>query len=354
MLKDLCFEIIKKCPNNCMFCSSCSSYEEEQIIDYETFKKVIDHLYEKNGIEEISLSGGEPFLHPDLFKMVSYCKNKNIRTVLFTSGIKRNIRLSKEEMLKKENEIDLKYKKYLKEGMSLEECNKLIQKEKSIYGAYNDKEFSSISKEEFEYLKYLGLDKIVFDFQACNCKVYDEIMGTKNEWTLIASSLIRATFSGLETDIHFIPTKINYKELPDLIEIANIGEVNNLSILNFVPQGRGEINKELLQLNYEEFNEFINIYNSCKESFNGKIRIGIPLIGNDTHLCTAGLSKMVIKYDGTVLPCPAFKEMDKESLEKNGVRVLNIYDDLENIRVYKGTRNKPLCKTLYSFNRNLK
>ncbi len=24
MIKDLCFEIIETCPNNCLFCSSCS------------------------------------------------------------------------------------------------------------------------------------------------------------------------------------------------------------------------------------------------------------------------------------------------------------------------------------------
>ena len=41
------------------------------------------------GIEEISISGGEPFLHPDLFEMIKFCKDNEIRTVIFTSGIKR-------------------------------------------------------------------------------------------------------------------------------------------------------------------------------------------------------------------------------------------------------------------------
>ena len=41
------------------------------------------------GIEELSISGGEPFLHPNLFEMVEFCKDKGIRTVIFTSGIKK-------------------------------------------------------------------------------------------------------------------------------------------------------------------------------------------------------------------------------------------------------------------------
>ena len=41
MLKDLCFEIIQTCPNNCLFCSSCSSITKTKIIDLYTFKKTI-------------------------------------------------------------------------------------------------------------------------------------------------------------------------------------------------------------------------------------------------------------------------------------------------------------------------
>ncbi|MEG0799047.1 MAG: hypothetical protein RSG51_01275 [Bacilli bacterium] len=44
MIKDLCFEIIQKCPNNCLFCSSCSSIEKENIISFKVFKETIDHL----------------------------------------------------------------------------------------------------------------------------------------------------------------------------------------------------------------------------------------------------------------------------------------------------------------------
>ena len=47
------------------------------------------YFINQGGIEELSISGGEPFLHPDLFEMVKFCKSKGIRTVVFTSGIKK-------------------------------------------------------------------------------------------------------------------------------------------------------------------------------------------------------------------------------------------------------------------------
>lgn len=92
MLKDLCFEIIQTCPNHCQFCSSNSSKNEQTIITLEQYKKTIMHFIKQGGIEEISLSGGEPFLHPDLMEMVKLNKDNKIRTVIFTSGIKRSSR----------------------------------------------------------------------------------------------------------------------------------------------------------------------------------------------------------------------------------------------------------------------
>ena len=74
MVKDLCFEIIESCPNNCKFCSSNSSQEKTTIITLEQFKRTVMHFINQGGIEEISISGGEPFLHPDLFEMVKFCK----------------------------------------------------------------------------------------------------------------------------------------------------------------------------------------------------------------------------------------------------------------------------------------
>lgn len=96
MLKDLCFEVIQTCPNKCKFCSSNSSQDKKTIITLEQFKRTVMYFINQGGIEEISISGGEPFLHPDLFEMVKFSKENGIRTVVFTSGIKRTGEMSEE------------------------------------------------------------------------------------------------------------------------------------------------------------------------------------------------------------------------------------------------------------------
>ncbi len=354
MLKDLCFEVIHTCPNNCKFCSSNSSIEATKIIALDDFKRTINHFMKTGGIEEISISGGEPFLHPDLFEMVSFCKSLDIRTVIFTSGIKSSRTLSEFE---RKFYID-DYNKKVKEIEEAEPWNTKINEimkrnlKRQLDNAINEK-FWAISREEMDTLKSLGLDKIVFDFQAAEEQTYNQLMGTKEMFGKVSLSMIRASKSGLNTDVHFVPMKPNYRQFPDLLEELNIARVPSISILNFVPQGRGLLNREELMLSNEEMKEFSDIFDNCKNDFNGNIRIGIPLLGNVQHLCTAGTEKLDIKYDGTVLPCPAFKEISAEKLEKYGIRLYNIYDDLENLVVRGGKRKTPLCKQVYNFDYSL-
>ena len=91
MLKDLCFEIIQTCPNKCKFCSSNSSEEKNTIIELEKFKETVNYFINKSGIEEISISGGEPFLHPNLFEMIIYCKSKGITKETVAEVVKKAI-----------------------------------------------------------------------------------------------------------------------------------------------------------------------------------------------------------------------------------------------------------------------
>lgn len=347
MLKDLCFEILRSCPNNCLFCSSNAYFGCSEIIEFDVFKKTLEYITEKYGVEEISLSGGEPFLHPDIMEIVDLCKSKGIRTIIFTSGIKRSITLD-------DKEIEYLIKERERKLLEVEENEPDNEKLKNSIKRYYDNfllpsKFTSLDEEELKQLKAIGLDKIVFDYQAYEEDSYNELMGTKKLLDKLLSSIVKAKRVGLDIDVHFIPNKLNYKELPDLLECLEIVGVKNISILNFVPQGRGEINQDKLLLDEEEMKEFIDIFN--KINFNGNIRIGIPLIKDNTHKCTAGLDKLVIKYDGTVLPCPAFKEIPLEELEKYGVKRINIRTNLEDLKVVNGTRKQPLCKIIYDNNK---
>lgn len=347
MLKDLCFEIIQTCPNHCKFCSSSSSQESTTIVPFDQFKRTIDHFLNNGGIEEVSLSGGEPFLHPDLYQMVRYCKEAGIRTVIFTSGIQRRAPLAEAER----KWIEEQRKQNLQEIQEHEDWNERLKRNVNRYydRMLMPPQFGPIPRQDLEQLKAMGLDKIVFDYQAYEEETDQELMGRRGLHTYLIDSLIAARLSGLYVDAHFIPMKPNYRQFLDLLECLEIAKVQSISLLNFVPQGRGRTNREELMLKEAELREFAEILEGTRPNFSGKIRIGIPLLGNIKHLCTAGTEKLDIKFDGTVLPCPAFKEISVETMQRYGIRLWNIYEDLENVVVPGGKRERPLCQEVYGF-----
>ena len=148
MLKDLCFEVIQTCPNKCKFCSSNSSQDKKKIISLEMFKKTIMHFVNSGGIEEISISGGEPLLHPNLFEMIEFCKSNGIRTVLFTSGIKKAPEIPVEMI----EYIKSKCEKDIKEIEKHEPWNERLKNNVKRYydRCLESKPFGAITKQEFE------------------------------------------------------------------------------------------------------------------------------------------------------------------------------------------------------------
>lgn len=281
--------------------------------------------------------------------MVEYSKNKGIRTVIFTSGIKKSGKIE-------QNIIDYYVQKMSDDLNSIEDNepwnNRLKDKIKSHYNSLiNPSEFSEISKQELLKLKEIGLDKIVFDFQAYEQETDSILMGRNNQkYNCLLDSLLNASFANIETDIHFIPMKPNYKEIGDILELLEIAKIKNISILKFVPQGRGKLNVSDLVLDNREIYEFMELLNYYKQFYSGNVRVGIPLLGDNTHMCNAGLEKLDIKFDGTILPCPAFKELDLETMKKFGIKYYNIYENLEEVRTPGGKRNEPLCQKVYQKN----
>lgn len=276
MIKDISFEIIKRCLNNCLHCSSCSDQNCNQQIDYETICKTVDDM-PRMGVERVCLSGGEPFLHPELEKIITYIKNKDIEVNVYSSGI-------------------------------IEDNHKV----------------SAISVARLQRLKECGLSKIMFNVQSVNEEIYDKITGTKGRFSIVKESILNTVHTGIYSEIHFVPMKLNIKEVDNIVRFANDFKLNKVSFLKLVPHGRALINQETIQLSSEETIELRNRLNSIKSD---KIRIGIPLsLDFESDFCHAASSKLYIKFDGTVYGCEAFKYIQQLDESSNTIQPCNIFE----------------------------
>lgn len=275
MIKDISFEITQKCLNNCLHCSSCSNRLCEQQIDLETIYTTIDDM-PKLGVERVCLSGGEPFLHKDLESIVSHIGQLGLEVNIYSSGVIEN------------------------EG-----------------------KVTSISSTKFKALKQLGLSKIMFNVQSSDEKTYNLITGTEGHFPLLKQSIRNAISADLYTEIHFVPMKLNIKDINNVMHFSKDMGIKKVSFLKLVPHGRAKENQSLLQLSSDET---IHLKQSLNNITSENIRIGIPLsVRYESDFCHAASSKLYIKFDGTVYGCEAFKYIQQLDNNNNDIQPCNIY-----------------------------
>jgi len=88
-------QITDSCNFNCDFCFNSQDSKTKGSISKDNAEKIISKVAEE-GIKGLRITGGEPFLHKDLFSILSHAKNKGLKTTLNT-----NAALFKENDVKK-------------------------------------------------------------------------------------------------------------------------------------------------------------------------------------------------------------------------------------------------------------
>ena len=259
-LREICLEITNACPMNCVHCSSGCRSNLEKEIGLDEIRKVIAEIAELGG-EVIEISGGEPTIHSGLVEIIRCAKDFGLETRLYTSGF----------------------------HFFQPIINQLISSE---------------------------LDKVIFNLQGACRKTHEGITQTKGSFGDVVGS-VRTVARDLWVGIHFVPMKPNFRELKQVIQICSDLEVNEIGILRFVPQGRGKANRSWLELSKLEFREVVDEsirQFHCPECAHA-IRVGNPLnfcslIDSSIPIqpCHAGLTSCLIKPNGEVAPCPAFKQ----------------------------------------------
>lgn len=260
MLNEISIEIIRKCPNNCLHCSSTSNKFCDEIIDYEKFKSVVDDA-KKLGARTICLSGGEPFLHPNIVELTSYVKQKGLNCYIYTSGIA------------------------LDGGMEHSPLSKNLLKD--IAGK---------------------VTKLIFNIEASNELTYNKIMGTVGCFELMKESVQEAVNMHIISEAHFVPMKININEIKSTIRLCEKLGISKISFLRLVLHGRALSNKETIMLSNIELKFLIKELQILRNESDINIRLGTPLSNiYEQYECEAATGKVNIKYDGYVYPCEVFK-----------------------------------------------
>ena len=261
MLSEISIEILQRCPNRCIYCSSHSNPQATHIIPFEIIKNVIDDA-KSLGCKTVCLSGGEPFLHPQILDIISYIAKQQLICYVYTSGI------------------------YMK-----------------------DEVYSSLPNEYIEAIRGM-VDKVIFNVEADSSALYDQIMGTDvGGFDMMKKSINDCVSSGLVVETHVVPMQVNFKHLKSIFEMCYQLGVSKVSILRLVLQGRALENLSLVKLTGEDSREVTKLIKALKEAYKGKVRIGLPYSDSNCRIyCKAASDKINVRYDGNVYPCEVFKD----------------------------------------------
>ena len=306
-LNEITIEVTQQCPNRCIYCSSLSDMEKTERLDYATIIQVVDDAVAL-GAKTVSLSGGEPFLREDIAEIVDYIQCKGLKLRLYSSGISSD-------------------------GDS----------------------YSSIPTTLLEAVRG-KLDALIFNYEAIDAELYATIMGTEAaNLALLDETIHRAIALGIPVEAHLVPMHCNYHRIPDVLSKLYSMGVSNVSFLRLVPQGRVLENKELVGMSVEEQEELKKIMAKCQETYQGKIRLGLPFSAKRAA-CGTGSIKLTVRYDGYVFPCEAFKdgmmEINKGVMPENvkEKRLKNIYEESgylkvvrEGLEAYSGCEGNEYC-----------
>lgn len=260
-LEEVKVELTKDCPLSCIHCSSNASSGNPIQLTREAVLSLVSQAAELH-VKSIVFSGGEPLLWPWIVDAVRACNEHGLACSMYSTGI---------------NLTD--------------------------DGA---KEIISLTKR--------GLSKVIFSLYSPFKDRHEGITRKSGSFDKTIAVMQELGKNHIERELHFVPLKLNYRHLVELIELAKDLGISKVSILRFVPQGRGSMLKQSHEmLMHKETVELRKLILDCKEHHDVSIRLGSPyniLILNEEVDCIAARKTLCIGPNGNVYPCDAFKNTE--------------------------------------------
>lgn len=236
------FDMTNACNLACSHCHSASGKRQRDELSSDEIKKVIGELHH-NGVIDLTIAGGEPFLRPDLSEILAYAYAcRGIYTTVVTNGTLLN----------------------------RETVRKLAS---DCRGVNFNISIDGSSPNSLDILRHR--------------KKRDK--NTKNElFSQIIAGAKAISDAGLTLGISFVVSNLNYDDLENVYDLAvNELGANSITAIRFFPAGFGKDSLSDLALSYEDWENIILRLTRKHDSFS-KLNISVsapweiylPLLNN--------------------------------------------------------------------------
>ncbi len=285
--------INKKCNLKCKHCFTDAGVSDKNELKFNEMKSILRQLKEM-GVFQVSLSGGEPFLCKDIFKLGEYANRLGLDVYTPSNG-------------------------------------------------------TLINKETIKKIKKAGFIYIEISLDFIKPEKHDKnrgLVGTFNK-ALNAIKLLKE--NKVPVMLIAIAFKENYNEIAQVIRLAEKIGIDGVRLLRFRTSGRANLYKKQLEIPYDKYKRLfglkpkIPLVKDTFFNFNSKSKLNYDFFG-----CPAGRQIISIHYDGTVQPCGFFP---KEKFNGGNIRTNSLIDIWNDSKVFKVFRNlnPEFCKNCKNF-----
>jgi len=249
-------EITLRCPLHCVHCSLRAG-EEKTDLPYENYIELVEDCAEL-GVRIFDVIGGEPLARQDIYELLRFATDKIPKVIVNTSGY-------------------------------------------------------FLNKKIINNLKKARIKDIFVSLDGPDPEKHEMIRGNgRNLFQKTCEGIKLLVKEGFKTTVAFVVNKINYRDIPKMVELCSTLGVKNLFILGFIPTGRGaEQQKELLvpkDMLMETLTDLKRYEN------NGKVRIMVDCSMDCVfyelwkNSCPAGADFVTVTVNGDVFPCGFLRE----------------------------------------------
>jgi radical SAM protein with 4Fe4S-binding SPASM domain len=283
--------LTRGCNLSCRHCSVGAGSKCEDELTTEEVKEIINQLSDLGAIYLV-FTGGEPLLNGNLIKLVEHAVSKGLRVSIDTNG-------------------------------------------------------TLLTSERAEALKNAGVSTIQVSLDG-NREVHDSIRG-EGAFEKSVNGIRNSIREGVYTAVNFTISRLNQKDLPEVITLSRELGARKLTMERFAPLGRGKGIMDM-SLDPKEFKYSLEILSNAKGIQTNSTdplavftKEGLAQSYSKDDLrkrvcggCTAGIAAITISYDGEVYPCP------KLEVSCGNVRNSRLLDIWLNSRAIKDLRFRRL------------
>lgn len=204
--KEICWNITTKCNQNCRYCHRFLNIDE---LPYEKNEKILNNLIQ-NGITDITWTGGEALLYPNLIELLKIAKENQVKNKLITNG---------------------------------------------MVFAQNDK-----MKEICNYL-----DSLTLSIDSTDNETNTELGRGENHYDNIKTVLDYVRGKKIKLNINTVVSKKNINDINELGNFLNNYEIDSWRVFKFMPlRETAEKNRRQFEITDEEFETSKNIFKNFK------------------------------------------------------------------------------------------